>query len=44
MTGEEVARFVNAPVCDVVEDLITQLLHTEHCTNPKDQKEFVSKN
>lgn len=42
MTSEQVARYLNAPVCDIGEDLISQLLNAEHCTTPKDQKEFVS--
>ena len=35
-------NFLNAEVSGVEEGLIHQLLASEHCTNSRDQKEFVS--
>ena len=35
-------RYLNGVVSDVGEELVMQLLTVEHCTSPKDQKEYVS--
>ena len=34
--------YLNAPVSSVEEGLVRQLLTSEHCTNTKEEKEFVS--
>ena len=35
-------RYLNTAASDIGEGLIQQLLISEHCNGPKDQKEFVS--
>ena len=42
ISAESVVNFLNAEVSGVEEGLIHQLLASEHCTNSRDQKEFVS--
>lgn len=42
ISSESVSEYVNVAVSSVDEGLIRQLLATEHCTTPKDEKEFVS--
>ncbi len=42
IASESVSGYVNAAVSSVDEGLVRQLLASEHCTTPKDEKEFVS--
>ena len=38
------SEYVNAAVSSLDEGLVRQLLITEHCISPKDEKEFVRPN
>jgi len=41
--GKDVESYLNGCVRDVREELVTQLLATEHCSGTKDLKEYVSR-